>query len=85
MFLAIFKVLADEHNLNNCRYATFLKSSTKIKAYLSSIPLTKGAAEQRLAMCFCFGKFNGACTKGAPLEEEEEYELDQILEKHGEI
>ncbi|GBM66158.1 hypothetical protein AVEN_68286-1, partial [Araneus ventricosus] len=36
-------------------------------------------------MCFCFGTFNGICTNGAPLEEEEVFELDQILEKHGEI
>ncbi|GBM68259.1 hypothetical protein AVEN_88832-1 [Araneus ventricosus] len=69
-------------------YAAFLKSSTwsKFKAGLSSIPPTKGEAEQHsLSMHFCFRTFNGACTKGAPLEEEDEFELDQILEKHGEI
>ncbi|GBM93838.1 hypothetical protein AVEN_267791-1, partial [Araneus ventricosus] len=46
MFLAICKAIADEHNLNNRRYAAFLKSSTKIRADLSSISPTKGAAEQ---------------------------------------
>ncbi|GBN81406.1 hypothetical protein AVEN_107699-1 [Araneus ventricosus] len=30
MFLAIYKVPANEHNLNNHRYAAFLKSSTKL-------------------------------------------------------
>ncbi|GBN10652.1 hypothetical protein AVEN_206241-1 [Araneus ventricosus] len=39
----------------------------------------------RLAMRFCFGAFNGTCTKGAPLEEEEAFELDHILEKHVEM
>ncbi|GBN18859.1 hypothetical protein AVEN_41207-1 [Araneus ventricosus] len=34
-----------------------------------------------LAMCFCFGTFKGTCTKSAPLEEEEAFELDEILEK----
>ncbi|GBM94756.1 hypothetical protein AVEN_66049-1 [Araneus ventricosus] len=41
-----YVAVADEHNLNNSRYATFLKSSTKISADLSSVPPTKGAAEQ---------------------------------------
>ncbi|GBM07885.1 hypothetical protein AVEN_96501-1 [Araneus ventricosus] len=41
-----YKAVVDEHNLNNCRYAAFLKSSTKIKADLSSIPPTKGAVDQ---------------------------------------
>ncbi|GBL80188.1 hypothetical protein AVEN_29164-1 [Araneus ventricosus] len=36
----------------------------------------------RLALCFCFGTFNGTCTKGAPLEEEDAFDLDHILEKH---
>ncbi|GBO18041.1 hypothetical protein AVEN_44793-1 [Araneus ventricosus] len=45
MFLAVCKAHADEHNLNNLRYAAFLKSATKNKADLSSIPPTKGAAE----------------------------------------
>ncbi|GBM63290.1 hypothetical protein AVEN_224144-1 [Araneus ventricosus] len=35
----------------------------------------------RLAMCFCFGIFNGTRTKGAPLEEEEAFKLDHILGK----
>ncbi|GBN01861.1 hypothetical protein AVEN_171225-1 [Araneus ventricosus] len=35
-----------EQNLNNRRHAAFLKSSTKMKADLSSIPPTKGVAEQ---------------------------------------
>ncbi|GBM54570.1 hypothetical protein AVEN_157072-1 [Araneus ventricosus] len=39
----------------------------------------------RLAMCFCFGTFNGTCTKGVTLEVEDALELDHILEKHGEI
>ncbi|GBL98265.1 hypothetical protein AVEN_174066-1 [Araneus ventricosus] len=43
MFLAIYKAPANGRNLNNYRYAAFLKSSTKIKADLSS---TKGAALQ---------------------------------------
>ncbi|GBM02627.1 hypothetical protein AVEN_258934-1 [Araneus ventricosus] len=47
-FLAIYKAPADEHNLNNHRYAAFLKSSTKIKADLSSIPKTKRAVEQHM-------------------------------------
>ncbi|GBN00462.1 hypothetical protein AVEN_30313-1 [Araneus ventricosus] len=46
MFLAIYKAPADEHNLNNRRYAAFLTSSTKIRADLFSITLTKGSAEQ---------------------------------------
>ncbi|GBM75068.1 hypothetical protein AVEN_32397-1 [Araneus ventricosus] len=46
MFLAIYKVPANEHNLNNHRYAPFLKSSTKVKSDLSSLPPTKGEAEQ---------------------------------------
>ncbi|GBM98664.1 hypothetical protein AVEN_214676-1 [Araneus ventricosus] len=80
MFLAIYKAPNDEHNLNNRRYAAFLKSSTKIRVDISSIPPNKGAAEQyTLSMCFCFVTFNGTCTKGAPLKEEEEFELDQIL------
>ncbi|GBM79493.1 hypothetical protein AVEN_57331-1 [Araneus ventricosus] len=44
--LAIYKAPANGHNLNNYRYAAFLKSSTKIKAEFSSIPPTKGAAFQ---------------------------------------
>ncbi|GBN58195.1 hypothetical protein AVEN_159187-1 [Araneus ventricosus] len=43
MFLVL---VAEEHNLNNRRYAAFLKSSAKIKADLSSIPPTEGAAVQ---------------------------------------
>ncbi|GBM30140.1 hypothetical protein AVEN_78531-1 [Araneus ventricosus] len=82
MFLAIYKAPADEHNLNKCRYAAFPKSSTKIKG-LSSILLTKGAAEQQtFSNVFLFYHL---CTNGAPLEEEEEFELDKILDKHGEI
>ncbi|GBM21739.1 hypothetical protein AVEN_118272-1 [Araneus ventricosus] len=50
MFLAIYKAAADEHNLNNRRYAAFLKSSTKINDDLSSIPPTKGAAAQRVSV-----------------------------------
>ncbi|GBO20047.1 hypothetical protein AVEN_122286-1 [Araneus ventricosus] len=46
MFLAIYKAPNNRHNFNNHRYAAFLKSSTKIKADLSSIPPTKGAAEK---------------------------------------
>ncbi|GBN29412.1 hypothetical protein AVEN_246801-1 [Araneus ventricosus] len=46
MFLAIYKAPANEHNLNNHRYAAFLKSSTKVKSDLSSLPPTKGAVEQ---------------------------------------
>ncbi|GBL83739.1 hypothetical protein AVEN_132647-1 [Araneus ventricosus] len=47
MFLAIYKAPADEHNLNKRIYAAFLKSSTKIKADLFSIPATKGAEGQQ--------------------------------------
>ncbi|GBM19579.1 hypothetical protein AVEN_55885-1 [Araneus ventricosus] len=47
MFLAIYKAPADEHSLNNRRYAAFLKSSTKIKADPSSIPPTKGVEKQQ--------------------------------------
>ncbi|GBN55287.1 hypothetical protein AVEN_220341-1 [Araneus ventricosus] len=55
MFLAIYKAHANEHNLNNNRYAAFLKSSTKIKANLSSISPTDGTASNtRLAMCIYF-------------------------------
>ncbi|GBM36803.1 hypothetical protein AVEN_165071-1 [Araneus ventricosus] len=43
MFLAIYKAPANGHNLNNYRYAAFLKSSTKIKADISS---NKRAASQ---------------------------------------
>ncbi|GBN55216.1 hypothetical protein AVEN_249638-1 [Araneus ventricosus] len=46
MFLAIYKAPANEYNLNNHRYAAFLKSSTKAKSDLSSLPPTKEAAEQ---------------------------------------
>lgn len=46
MFLAIYNATANEKDLNNHRYLCFLKSSTKIKADLSSLPPTKGAAEQ---------------------------------------
>ncbi|GBM35511.1 hypothetical protein AVEN_106746-1 [Araneus ventricosus] len=49
------------------------------------IPQFLQPKEQRsntsLAMRFCFGTFNDTCTKGSPLEEDEEFELDQILEK----
>ncbi|GBM51670.1 hypothetical protein AVEN_43290-1 [Araneus ventricosus] len=31
-----YKAFADEHNLINRKYAAFLKSSTKIRAYISS-------------------------------------------------
>ncbi|GBN58504.1 hypothetical protein AVEN_58796-1 [Araneus ventricosus] len=41
MFLVICKDPANGHNLNNCRYEAFLKSSTKMKADLS---LTKPTA-----------------------------------------
>ncbi|GBN17070.1 hypothetical protein AVEN_192875-1 [Araneus ventricosus] len=47
MFLAIYEVPANEHNLNNHRYAAFLKSSTKVKSDLSSLSPTKGEAEQQ--------------------------------------
>ncbi|GBM08137.1 hypothetical protein AVEN_214468-1 [Araneus ventricosus] len=43
MFLTIYKAPANGHNLNNYRYAAFLKSSTKIKVDLSS---PKGAVLQ---------------------------------------
>ncbi|GBO12979.1 hypothetical protein AVEN_257300-1 [Araneus ventricosus] len=47
-----------EHNLNNRRYAAFLKSSTKIRADLSSITPTKGAAEQHtISNVFLFWHF----------------------------
>ena len=46
MFLTIYNANANEKDLNNYRYLFFLKSSTKIKADLSSFPPTKGAAEQ---------------------------------------
>ncbi|GBO41380.1 hypothetical protein AVEN_31034-1 [Araneus ventricosus] len=85
MSLAIYKAPADENNLNNRRNVAFLKLSSRFKADPSSIPPTKGAAEQHtFSNAFLFGTFNGTCTKGAPLEEEE-FELDQILEKYGEI
>ncbi|GBM03428.1 hypothetical protein AVEN_265468-1 [Araneus ventricosus] len=47
--------------------------------------LVQSRSNTRLAMCFCFGTFNGTCTKGVPLEEEDVLELDHILEKHGKI
>ncbi|GBN66293.1 hypothetical protein AVEN_102347-1 [Araneus ventricosus] len=47
MFLAIHKAPDNEHNLNIHRYAAFLKSSIKVKSDLSSLPPTKGAAEER--------------------------------------
>ncbi|GBM41006.1 hypothetical protein AVEN_237133-1 [Araneus ventricosus] len=46
MFLAIHKAPANERNLNNYRYAAFMKSSTKVKSDLSSLPPTKGAPKQ---------------------------------------
>ncbi|GBN86482.1 hypothetical protein AVEN_229253-1 [Araneus ventricosus] len=76
-----YKATTDEHNLNNLRYAPFLKSSTKIKDDLSSFPPT---SNRLLAMRFCIGTFNGTSTRGASLEEEE-LGLDQIREKHNEI
>ncbi|GBN17053.1 hypothetical protein AVEN_63800-1 [Araneus ventricosus] len=58
MFLAIHKTPANEHNLNNHRYAAFLKSSTKVKSDLSSLPPTKGAAEQHsLRVCLQIQKW----------------------------
>ncbi|GBL92995.1 hypothetical protein AVEN_54633-1 [Araneus ventricosus] len=46
IFLAIYKAPTNGHNLNNYRYAAFLKSSTKIKADLSLIPPTEGTTLQ---------------------------------------
>ncbi|GBM60035.1 hypothetical protein AVEN_147598-1 [Araneus ventricosus] len=46
MFLAIYRAPANEHNLNNHRYAAFLKSSTKVKSDLSSLLTNKVAAEK---------------------------------------
>ena len=37
---------ADQRDLNNLRYLSFLKSSTKVKADLPSLPPTRGSAEQ---------------------------------------
>ncbi|GBO13055.1 hypothetical protein AVEN_66955-1 [Araneus ventricosus] len=46
MFHPIYKAHANEQNLNNRRNETFLKSSTKVKSDHSSLPPTKGEAEQ---------------------------------------
>ncbi|GBM49303.1 hypothetical protein AVEN_38096-1 [Araneus ventricosus] len=82
MFLAIYKSPANGHNLNNYRYAAFLKSSTKTKVDLSS---TKGAALQHSFsnVCVC-STCHGLCTNGAAPLEEEEFEFEQI-EKYDKI
>lgn len=46
MFLAIYRAKSDQHDLNKHRYSLFLKSSTNIKADLSSLPPTRGSAQQ---------------------------------------
>ncbi|GBL78588.1 hypothetical protein AVEN_65182-1 [Araneus ventricosus] len=83
MFLSHIQNPANGLNLNNYRYAAFPKSSTEIRADLSS---TKGAALQHsfsnVSVC---STCHGTCTNGAPLEEEEVFEFDQIVEKYYEI
>ncbi|GBM41133.1 hypothetical protein AVEN_21079-1 [Araneus ventricosus] len=81
MFLAIYKAPANGHNLNNYTYAAFLKSSTKIKVDFSS---TKGVALQHSfsnVFVFVAPAMVPVSPGAAPLEEEEEFEFDQIVEK----
>ncbi|GBO34669.1 hypothetical protein AVEN_120452-1 [Araneus ventricosus] len=82
MFLAIYKITANSHNLNNYRYAAYLKSSTKIKADLSSIPTKRAAARHSFSKVFLFV---APIMVPIPLEEELEFELDEIVEKYDEI
>ncbi|KAJ8884559.1 hypothetical protein PR048_016416 [Dryococelus australis] len=46
MFLTMYQDPPIERDLNNHRYNSFVKSSTKVKANLASLPMTKGAAKQ---------------------------------------
>ncbi|KAJ8889202.1 hypothetical protein PR048_008700 [Dryococelus australis] len=46
MFLNMYQTPPSERNLNNNRYNSFVKSSTKVKANLASLPPTEGAAKQ---------------------------------------
>lgn len=46
MLLIMYQAPPSERDLNNHRYVSFVKSSTKVKANLASLPPTKGAAEQ---------------------------------------
>ncbi|GBO10970.1 hypothetical protein AVEN_84035-1 [Araneus ventricosus] len=86
MFLAIYKVPADEYNLNKRRYEHFSNHQPRSKLIFPQFLQSKERRSNTLsAMCFYFGTFDGTCTKGIPLEEEEAFELDHILEKHSEI
>ncbi|KAJ8889350.1 hypothetical protein PR048_008849 [Dryococelus australis] len=46
MFLNMYQTPPSERDLNNHRYNSFVKSSTKVKANLASLPPTDGAAKQ---------------------------------------
>ncbi|KAJ8885065.1 hypothetical protein PR048_011261 [Dryococelus australis] len=46
IFLTMYQAPPSECDLNNHRYNSFVKSSTKIKANFASLPSTKGAAKQ---------------------------------------
>ncbi|KAJ8878757.1 hypothetical protein PR048_019343 [Dryococelus australis] len=48
MFLTMYQAPPNERDLNNHRYNSFEKSSTKVKANLASLPPTKGTAKQHL-------------------------------------
>lgn len=45
MFLAVYRAPSSQTDLNSHRYSVFLKSSTKLKPDLSSLPPTKGSAK----------------------------------------
>ncbi|KAJ8871839.1 hypothetical protein PR048_028179 [Dryococelus australis] len=46
IFITMYQASPSERDLNNHRYNSFVKSSTKVKANLASLPPTKGAAKQ---------------------------------------
>ncbi|KAJ8882633.1 hypothetical protein PR048_014445 [Dryococelus australis] len=46
MFLSMCQAPPSERDLNNHRFQTFVKSSTKVKANLASLSPTQGAAKQ---------------------------------------
>lgn len=46
MFLLMYQAAHGQKDLNRHRYTCFIKSSTKARGNLASLPPTKGAAEQ---------------------------------------
>ncbi|KAJ8886949.1 hypothetical protein PR048_013163 [Dryococelus australis] len=50
-FLTLYQARQSECDLNNNRHNCFVKSSTKVKSNLASLPPTKGAAKQHSPEC----------------------------------